>query len=58
MAQLFTFLKSSDFARFAVYALSAAGVVIEPQYIEAIVAGGFALSATIHAIRGVFNAKK
>lgn len=55
---MFDFLKTSDFARAAVYGLTALGVVIDPAQIEAIVAGGFALSALIHSIRAAFKNKK
>jgi hypothetical protein len=52
------FMKSSDFARFVVYALTAAGVTFDPAQIEIIVAGGFALSALIHAVRAGMKARK
>ena len=54
---MLTFIKSSDFARFVVYALTALGVTIDPAQIEVIVAGGFALSALIHAVRAGIKAK-
>ena len=46
------FLKSSDFIRALVYIGTAIGVTLDPSQIEAIVAGGFALSGLVHAVRG------
>lgn len=52
---MLNFIKSSDFARFVVYALTAAGITFDPAQIELIVAGGFAASALIHAIRAAIK---
>lgn len=52
-------VKSSDFIRAMVYVGTALGITINPEHIEAIVAGGFALSGIVHAIRaGIKKDKK
>ena len=51
------FIKTSDFARFVVFGLTAVGIQIDPEQVNAITAGGLALVALIHAVRAAFAKK-